>query len=73
MLEVEASSATSVVGEAEIVDTVAETAPTVKVTVVVLVKATLSVVSVAERVLVSTTVDFIIAVVCPLLSVGVVG
>lgn len=63
MVEVAVSSATNEVGEAEIVDTVAETAPTVKVTVVVLVKAILSVVSVAEMVLVSTTVDFIIAVV----------
>lgn len=62
-VDVATPSATNVVGLAVIVDTVADTAPTVKVTVTVLDKARLSVASVAEMVLVSTNVDFIIAVV----------
>lgn len=61
IVEVEVLLATKVVGEAEIVDTVGDTAPTVNVTVAALVKAILSVVSVAERVLASGLVDFIVA------------
>lgn len=67
------SSTGTAVGEAEIVDTVAETAPGVKVTVAVVVKAILSVVSVAEMVLSSALVDFMVAVVCPLASVANLG
>lgn len=61
------------VGETAIVDTVAEAAPTVKVVVAVLDRATPSVVLLAEIVLVATSVDFITAVVCPLASVGAIG
>lgn len=73
IVEVETLSATIVLVEAVTVDAVAEAAPMVKVTVVVLAKATPSVVSVAEIVLVSALVDFIMAVVCPLAPVGEVG
>lgn len=62
IVDVAVLSATSVVREAEIVDTVGDTAPTVKVTVAVAVKVIVSVVSVAERVLASGLVDFIVAV-----------
>jgi hypothetical protein len=51
------------VGEIITVDTLADTAPGVKVTVTVLINAMLSVVSVADIVLVSATVDLMVAVV----------
>lgn len=54
-------STDKLVGETEMVDVVADTAP-VKVTETVLVKAMVSVVSVAETVLAPASVDFIVAV-----------
>lgn len=65
--------AVKLVGEAETVDVVSDTAPTVKVAVVVLVKAILSVTSVAEMVLASGLVEVIVAVACPLALVAEVG
>lgn len=74
MIVVPTISSTDIVGgETEIVDTVAETTPEVNTTVAVLVIAILSVVSVAETVLVSALVDFITAVTCPLALVGDAG
>lgn len=67
------SSTDIVVGKAETVDTVADTTPAVKVTVAVLVKAIVSVTSVAERVLASALVDFIVPVTTPLVFVAAAG
>lgn len=55
-------SATAEVGAAAIVDTLADTAPDVKVTVTVLVRLRLSVISVAEIVFASVFVDLMVAV-----------
>lgn len=57
------SSTDKGVGATEMVDTVADTGPGVKVTLTALAKVTLPVVSVAVSVLVSAFVDFILAVV----------
>lgn len=73
MVEPFGSSAGKAVGEATIVDRVAETAPTVKVIMAVLVKVRLSVVSTAEMVLTSATVDFIVPVALPVASVANLG
>lgn len=62
IVDPEVLSTDKLAGEGAIVDTVAETAPMVKVTVAVAVKATLSVTSLAEIVFEPTTVDFIMAV-----------
>lgn len=66
-------SAGKLAGAAEMVDTLADTAPAVKVTATVLDKATLSVVSVAEIVLVSALVDFMVPVATPLALVAAAG
>lgn len=66
-------SATTISGEMVTVDLLADTAPEVKVTVAVLIKFRLSVVSVAEIVLVSAFVDLMVAVVCPPAFVATAG
>jgi hypothetical protein len=63
MVEPDRLSTVNRLGEAETVETLADTAPTVNVTVTVLVNVMLSVVSVAETVFVSDLVDLILAVV----------
>jgi hypothetical protein len=73
MVEPEVLSTDNVVGEAEIVDTLADTAPTVKVTLTVLINVIPSVVLVAETFLISAFVDLSMAVVCPLASVAEAG
>lgn len=66
-------SAKAEVGVAATVEALVDTAPGVKVTVAVLVRLILSVASVAEIVLASALVDLMVAVVCPLALVTVVG
>lgn len=73
MLEVEELSATRLVGEAVIVDSVADTGPAVNVAATVFDNVMVSVVSVAEMVLVSALVDFIVPVACPLALVADAG
>lgn len=63
MVEPVVESTDKFVGEAAIVDTLADTAPAVNVTVAVLVRVILSVVSVADMVFTSALVDLITAVV----------
>lgn len=73
IVDPEVLSTDKLVGKAEMVETLADTAPMVKVTATVLDSVILSVVSVAETVLASALVDFRIAVACPLASVAEAG
>lgn len=68
----DATSTDKLVGETAIVDTVAEGGPE-NIIETVLVRAMLSVVSVAETVLAPSAEDFIVAVACPLASVADAG
>lgn len=67
------SSTLKVVGAIATVETLAETGPGVKVIVGVLVKVVLLMVSVAEMILASALVDFMLAVVWPLALVRAAG
>jgi hypothetical protein len=73
IVEVATPSAATVVGLAVTVDAAADTAPTANVTAAVGVRGRLSVVSVAETVLVPTVLDWIVPVVWPLTSVAATG
>lgn len=73
MLAVELLSASATSGNTDTVDLLEETEPIVKVTIAVLVRVILSVVSVAERVLGPRLVELIVAKACPLGLVAEAG
>lgn len=67
------SDTDTIEAEVERVDKVGDTAPGLKVTLAVLNRAILFTGSIADMVLASALVDFIIAVALPLASVGLAG
>lgn len=73
ILAVELLFAKTTSGNTDIVDLLEETEPTVKVTVAVLVRVILSVLSVAERVLIPRLVELIVAEAFPLALVAEMG